>query len=48
MIFKEVKVMYVEFEGYFEVDDGQEEVVKQLIEEVLFDLPFLIDITFKG
>ena len=38
--------MIVDFKGYFEVDNGQEDEVKELISNILFDLPFFIDIEF--
>ena len=49
MIIPEIGVnkMFVEFIGYFDVDDGLEESAKKNIESVLFDLPFFIDIEFE-
>ena len=39
--------MIVEFNGYFDVDDGNEEKAKDIIEQLFFELPFFIDVEFQ-
>ena len=38
----------IKFKGYAHIEEHEIETVKGAIEEVLFDLPFLIDIAFTS
>lgn len=41
-------IMNIGITGYLEVDEQHIETAKQMIEEVLFDLPFEIYVEFEG